>query len=235
MKYFLPVLCTLLLAVATFCCTAQISTSLSVNEFESKLATSDSNQLLDVRTPAEYSTGHLKNALQADWTDKTEFSRRIGFIDKNKPVYIYCLSGGRSGAAAKEMRSLGYSNVYELNGGIISWKAANKGLEGKSAEPPMTIDQFNKSINASSTVLVDFGATWCPPCKKMEPVLKSLTQKYPGKFSIFKVDGGKDEAVMKQYAVTALPVFILFKNGKQIWRKDGVVAEDELAAALLLR
>jgi thioredoxin-like negative regulator of GroEL len=46
------------------------------------------------------------------------------------------------------------------------------------------------------------------------------------------VDGGKDEDILKTYNVTALPVFILFKDGKQVWRKDGVVSEKEIAANL---
>ncbi|MBC7424821.1 MAG: thioredoxin fold domain-containing protein, partial [Ferruginibacter sp.] len=133
---------------------------------------------------------------------------------------------------AKEMRNNGYQKVYELNGGINAWKAANKPLQGKSTAPQMSMEQFNTSIKKDVVVLVDFGAEWCPPCKKMEPVLKDLQAKNKD-FTIVKVDGGKDEEVMKQFGVTALPVFIIFKNGKQAWRKDGVVDEKEIAAALL--
>ena len=96
----------------------------------------------------------------------------------------------------------------------------------------MSIEVFNASINSSKTVLVDFGAEWCPPCKKMEPVLKSLQENNPGKFVLVKVDGGIDEEILKQYKVTALPVFIIFKDGKQVWRKDGIATEKEIADAL---
>ena len=54
----------------------------------------------------------------------------------------------------------------------------------------------------------------------------------PGKFKLVKVDGGKDQQVLETYKVTALPVFILFKNGKQVWRRDGVASEKELAELL---
>ena len=96
----------------------------------------------------------------------------------------------------------------------------------------MTIDEFNAGINTSKTVLVDFGATWCPPCKQMEPVLKSIGDKNNGTFTILKIDGGKDQDILKQYNVTALPVFIIFKDGKQVWRKDGVVTEKEISEQL---
>ena len=93
----------------------------------------------------------------------------------------------------------------------------------------MSIEELNTAIHASGTVLVDFGAEWCPPCKKMEPILKSLATNNPGKFTLVKVDGGRDQDILKAYNVTALPVFIIFKNGQQVWRKDGVADEKELA------
>lgn len=223
-------ICVLLSAVI-ISCTAQTKTNLSADEFE-KAITADSVQLLDVRTPAEYAGGHIKNTLLANWNDAKEFERRISFIDKNKPVYVYCLAGGRSAAAAAKMRKEGFKNVYELTGGINAWKAANKNLDGVTAAKQMTIEEFNGAITSSKTVLVDFGAEWCPPCKTMEPVLQSLQKNNPGKFTLVKVDGGKDEAVLKAYNVTALPVFIIFKDGKQVWRKDGVVAEKEIASNL---
>ena len=67
----------------------------------------------------------------------------------------------------------------------------------------------------------------------MEPVLNSLQTNNPGKFTLVKVDGGNDLDLLKQYAITALPVFIIFKDGKQVWRKDGVATEKEIANALL--
>jgi len=212
-------------------CTAQTKTNLNADEFE-KAITKDSVQVLDVRTPGEYASGHIKNTLLANWNDAKEFERRIGFIDKNKPVYVYCLAGGRSAAAAAKMRAMGFENVYELSGGINAWKAASKNLEGAVTAKQMTLEEFNTAVNASKTVLVDFGAEWCPPCKKMEPVIASLQKNNAGKFNLVKVDGGNDESVLKEYKVTALPVFILFKDGKPVWRKDGVAEEKEIAAQL---
>lgn len=227
------------LVSAIFCsgiilsCTAQTKTSLTPEEFEKDITTKENIQVLDVRTPGEYFSGHIKNALQADWNDKKEFDRRITFIDKNKPVYVYCLGGGRSAAAADKMRKMGYTNVFELQGGTNAWRAANKPLEGSSKdEKQMSIAEFNSTIEGSKTVLVDFGAEWCPPCKMMEPVLKDLADHNKGKFTLLKVDGGRDQDILKQYKVTALPVFIIFKDGKQVWRKDGTASEKEIADQL---
>jgi thioredoxin len=220
----------ILLILFFFSCTAQNKQALSADAFE-KGMTKDAAQILDVRTVGEFNSGHLQNALWADWNNETEFNRRSSFIDKKRPVYVYCLSGGRSAAAATKMRKQGF-NVYELKGGINAWKAANKNIVGQSTEKQMTIDAYNVGIASNTNVLVDFGATWCPPCKTMEPIIETLQKKYEGKFSLLKVDGGKDEALLKKYKVTALPVFIVYKNGKEIWRKDGVATEKELETAL---
>jgi rhodanese-related sulfurtransferase len=212
-------------------CTAQTKTLLTVDEFESGIS-KDSVQILDVRTPGEYVSGHIKNTLLANWNDAAEFSRRIAFIDKKKPVYVYCLAGGRSADAAAKMRSIGFEKVYELDGGINMWKTKSKPLEGKTIVKQMTADSFNRTITLNKMVLVDFGATWCPPCKKMEPILSSIQRKYGKKLKLLKVDGGNDENLMKVNKVTALPVFIIYKDGKQIWRKDGVATGKELESVL---
>jgi rhodanese-related sulfurtransferase len=229
MKLFNCMLATILFSASIISCKAQTKNALTADEFEKEINTKENIQVLDVRTPGEFFSGHIKNALQADWNDKAEFERRLAFIDKDKPVYVYCLAGGRSAAAADKMRKAGYKNVYELKGGTNAWRAANKPLEGASTEKQMTIDDLNVTIKGSKILLIDFGASWCPPCKQMEPVLKSLTENNKDKFTLVKVDGGRDQDIMQAYKVTALPVFIVFKDGKEVWRKDGIATEKEIA------
>ncbi|MFM6925960.1 MAG: thioredoxin domain-containing protein [Ferruginibacter sp.] len=232
MKFINNIIATLLFSTIIISCTAQTKTVLTPDEFEKEITTKQNIQVLDVRTPKEFFSGHIKNALQADWNDKAEFERRLAFIDKNKPVYVYCLAGGRSAAAADKMRKAGYTNVYELSGGTNAWRAASKPLEGAGTEKQMTIDELNTAINGSKIVLVDFGASWCPPCKQMEPVLNTVTEKNKGKFTLVKVDGGRDQDIVQTYKVTALPVFIIFKDGKEVWRRDGIATEKELSDQL---
>jgi len=229
---FINIIATLLFSTIIISCTAQTKTALTPDEFEKEITTKQNIQILDVRTPKEFFSGHIKNALQADWNDKAEFERRLAFVDKAKPVYVYCLAGGRSAAAADKMRKAGYTNVFELSGGTNAWRAANKPLEGASTEKQMTIDELNATINGSKMVLVDFGASWCPPCIQMEPVLKNVKEKNEGRFTFVKVDGGRDQDILQTYKVTALPVFIIFKDGKEVWRRDGIATEAELNAQL---
>ncbi|MBK7038550.1 MAG: rhodanese-like domain-containing protein [Bacteroidetes bacterium] len=101
-----------------------IKTDLSTSEFEAKIKSEPTAPLIDVRTPEEYSQGHLQNAVNIDWNGNS-FATQISTLDKSKPVYVYCLSGKRSGAAADKMRSDGFTEVYELAGGIKQWQADN--------------------------------------------------------------------------------------------------------------
>lgn len=184
-------------------------------------------QVLDVRTAKEYKSGHILQALQADWTNKEQFFDRIQYLDKKKSVYIYCLVGGRSAAAATWMRANGYSDVVELAGGINAWKSAGKPLEGSGNEKQMTMEEYLSSIPSDKTVLVDFGAPWCPPCVKMEPVIKEIQNDKSLHFLFVKMDAGVQLDIMKALQIEPIPVFIIYKNGKEIWRKQGLVDKQE--------
>lgn len=148
-----------LLVFGMISCQAQTDSSYKVDPeaFEKGLA-AQGVQVLDVRTAGEYSSGHIQHALQANWINKSQFFDRIQYVDKTKPVYIYCLGGGRSAAAATWMRSNGFSSVVELTGGINAWKRMGKPVEGHSDVPQMTLEQYKASIPADKTVLVDFSA-----------------------------------------------------------------------------
>lgn len=189
-------------------------------------------QILDVRTAGEYQSGHISKALLADWTNQQQFMDRIRYVDKARPVYIYCLSGGRSHAAAAWMRQNGFNQVIELSGGINAWKRENKPVEGSGKEPQMTMAQYLASIPSDKTVLVDFGATWCPPCIKMNPVIDALQADPSLKFMLLKIDGGLHVNLMKELNLEPIPVFIIYKQGRETWRKQGIVSAEELKANL---
>ncbi len=199
---------------------------LTADEFQQQLTSE--KQLLDVRTAGEFNTGHIANAMQADWRNKDQFKDRVHYLDKNKTVLVYCQSGGRSAAAAKWLRENGFANVEELGGGMISWKKDGKPVEGATNVQEMSLDEYNAKLETSKTILVDFGAEWCPPCKKMQPVIDELIQELKGEFELVKVDGGVNTGLMKTLNIEGIPTFIIYKNGKEIWRQQGVVEKEVL-------
>jgi rhodanese-related sulfurtransferase len=223
----------LFLFFVSLSCKAQPTTitKMKPDEFE-KAITGNNMQVLDVRTATEFNTGHIKSSLQADWTKQEQFLDRIQYVDKDRPVYVYCLVGGRSAAAADWMRTNGFKQVLELAGGINAWKAAAKPLEGNSNVPQMTMEQYTALIPADKTTLVDFGATWCPPCVKMNPILDELESTKDLNFLLRRVDASVHTDVMKALNIEPIPVFIIYKKGKEVWRKQGVVSKEELLAQL---
>jgi len=84
-------------------------------------------QLVDIRTPKEYHSGHLAKAINIDFYDK-DFIQQMSRLNKNEAVYIYCHSGGRSGRAAKRLSDAGFSEIIDLKGGIVAWKKDEKPL-----------------------------------------------------------------------------------------------------------
>lgn len=78
-------------------------------------------QLVDVRTPEEYSEGHIEYAKNIDFFSE-DFEDQFNKLDKNQPVYIYCKSGNRSGKAGKKLKDMGFHHIYDLKGGILNYK-----------------------------------------------------------------------------------------------------------------
>ena len=90
---------------------------ISPNDLNAKLG---NIQLIDIRTPEEYAGGHLVNSVNINFYDAT-FADDMNKLDKNNELYIYCRSGGRSGKASKQLEKMGFTRVYDLQGGIINW------------------------------------------------------------------------------------------------------------------
>ncbi len=78
-------------------------------------------QLVDVRTPNEYNSGHIKNAKNIDFF-ATSFESQFEKLNKEKPLYIYCRSGARSRKAASKLSAMGFTEIYDLKGGYLNWK-----------------------------------------------------------------------------------------------------------------
>ncbi|WP_411767768.1 rhodanese-like domain-containing protein [Winogradskyella sp. A3E31] len=80
-------------------------------------------QLVDVRTPDEFAAEHIENAQNIDFKSPT-FEEDITKLDKDKPVVLYCKSGGRSAKCVKKLEEAGFKKIYDLKGGISKWKYA---------------------------------------------------------------------------------------------------------------
>ncbi|WP_027136605.1 rhodanese-like domain-containing protein [Gaetbulibacter saemankumensis] len=93
---------------------------LSPSDFKSHI-NKKSIQLIDVRTPGEYQSGHIKGAKNIDIFSPS-FTSQIENLNKEKPVYVYCRSGARSSRASKKLNKLGFTAIYDLSGGYLNWR-----------------------------------------------------------------------------------------------------------------
>ena len=97
-----------------------VNEKITAEDFKSKTADQQVT-LIDVRTPKEFSEGHIDNAKNIDFYDDN-FLSDMQKLNKDEPLYIYCRSGGRSGKAAQQLKDLGFTEIYDLKGGFIDWQ-----------------------------------------------------------------------------------------------------------------
>ena len=140
-KYFIVILLAISVSVAFSCNSSTqakaentelqetlITKNVSAAEFQGLIKSKTNAIILDVRTPKEIAQGTIKNAQKIDFYNEN-FKAELDKLDKSKPVLIYCRSGRRSGIAMSTMRELGFSEVYNLQGGIIEWSEAGLEIE----------------------------------------------------------------------------------------------------------
>lgn len=87
---------------------------------------------------------------------------------------------------------------------------------------------FVALINSDQLTLIDFSAEWCVPCKMLAPILKQVKDEMGEDLKIVKIDVDKNQNLANTYQVRGVPTLIFFKNGKQLWRKSGVLQKQEL-------
>lgn len=210
--------------------TASTVQNLSAQDYAQKLKAAPQAQLLDVRTPAEFDAGHLDGATNLNWNGP-DFEKMAATYDKSKPVFVYCKIGGRSGQAASKLTQMGFTQVYNLDGGILKWDAAGLPLSGDTTSG-MKLEEYDKAIASADKVLVNFYAEWCEPCKKMAPYMGLLAQQYKGKVTVLRLDADQNKTLLKQLHFDELPVTILYEKGEVAWERRGFVSEQDLKKEL---
>lgn len=205
---------------------------IEVSEFESKITLDSNVQLLDVRTPNEFSEGFIKNAKNIDWNGKS-FQKEVILLDKSKPVFLYCLSGGRSSEAANKLKELGFNKIYNLKGGMNAWRNSGKPVETLNineivnVKSALSVADFNTTVS-SGLVLVDVFAPWCGPCKIMAPYLQQIADEKKDVLKFLKINNDENRELIKFLNVDELPTIIIYKNGKRVFTGIGLIKKDDL-------
>jgi thioredoxin 1 len=87
-------------------------------------------------------------------------------------------------------------------------------------------------LESQGPLLVDFYADWCGPCQTLSPVLEKVVAELQGKVTLFKVNVDKHPQLAQQFAIRSIPHLMLFKRGKILWRKGGLLSNAELLKQL---
>jgi thioredoxin len=191
--------------------------------------------LLDVRTDREIGQGFIETASFINYPNET-FEQKAKLMDRETPVLVYCHSGGRSANAAQVLVDLGFEKVYNLKGGIRGWKS--NGLPTTASKMPIasgtatSVEAFKETCDSNEWVLVDFYTPWCAPCKKLDPIIESVTAKYTDSLTVVKVDADASSELAKSYQIVGVPVLVLMQNGQEVWRNNGLISEAELVKVI---
>lgn len=219
----------LLLSFVLFSCNGQNPT-IEATAFAKKIESTPNPQILDVRTPEEFAGGHIEKAENINWL-ADDFVANVEKKDKTKPVFVYCKSGGRSKKAAEKLKELGFTTIYELEGGMLKWDAA--GLSKPSDKIIGICDQeYAELLKSDKKVLVDFYADWCAPCKQMAPYLLKMQKEMKDKIVIVRLNADENKTMMNTLKISELPTLLLYKNGQVTWKHSGFISEEELKKQL---
>jgi len=236
MKKSLFLSCFLLVLSFSTTLSAQSSSNLNATSFSAKIKQIPIAQIIDVRTPGEFMQSHIENAININ-ISSNDFQQKIANLNKNKAVFVYCLSGSRSSYAMNILKSMGFKEIYNLAGGLMQWRAANMSettdnTSSKQPDKGLTMAQYRALLNSDKLVLVDFYAEWCAPCKKMKPYLDEISLEMKDKVIVKRIDADANKVLAKELRVDALPILLLYKGNKLVWTYKGYISKEEVLKKL---
>lgn len=230
-RSLLPILFGLFLSLPVFAQQEGGIQLLPPKTFAGSLDTSAEKQVIDVRTPEEFRSGHIIHAKNINIYDK-DFKESVQKLNREQPIYVYCKGGVRSAEAAKTLHELGFTTIYDLQGGIMAWENNRlpviTGKDISASDNAFTSSDFERLLTENKVLLVDFYAPWCIPCRQMEPSLKKLEKQYKGKVVFSRIDLDNAKSLAQQLGIESIPVIAVYKNGKELKRVTGFQSASEL-------
>ena len=199
--------------------------------FHKKLIEQRHPQILDARSQEEFNQAHLPQAIQIDPAVEG-YEQQLGRLIKSQPVFIYSIQTGRSTKIANLLAERGFTKIYVLAPGISAWIGAGYPVEVATVNKNrILLADFKTALKSQEYVLVDFGSNYCPPCKKVIPVLDSINSKAENNIKTILVEIDANPEIIKDFKITSIPTLILYKNGEPIWKKTGIPSVAEIVAA----
>jgi len=117
--------CTIVLAAPALA--DDLAPSIQPAELQARVESGDAPIIVDVRTPAEFETGHIPGAVNIPYTD---LEARLTELDSDKQVALYCMQGPRARLGEQALLGAGREGVLHIEGGLAAWRAAGLPVEG---------------------------------------------------------------------------------------------------------
>ncbi len=200
-----------------------------------ELTAQNSGILLDVRTKSEFKNGHLPEAGNLNYYS-LDFRKKLILLPRNQPIYLYCNTGYRSEKAAEILIENGYTDVYNLQHGIMEWELLNLPVIMEPDARPdtdnkMTPEQYHAILSEGSPVFFDFYAPWCGPCRKMMPMIDSLMVEYHPQIEMHKINVDASKKLVKELKLIGVPYLVLQDKGVVLFSRNGSATRNELTSA----
>ncbi|MBR4093597.1 MAG: thioredoxin [Oscillospiraceae bacterium] len=97
------------------------------------------------------------------------------------------------------------------------------------AETILTKDNFEKEVNESDkTVLIDFWATWCGPCKMIAPAIEEIADEYSDEIKVCKVNIDDEPSLATKFGITSIPTLLVVKNGEVVKTSVGYIPKEKI-------
>jgi len=206
--------------------------TLPLDSFTAKIGRQAQPQIIDARSPEEFSLNHISNALNFN-VQTNGYATLVQALDKSRPVFIYAISTGRSSVLAHDLKSRGFAEAYDLEGGSANWIGSGQPYY-TSLKKGLSPAEFQQIIATNKKVLVNIGSRYCGLCKKAKPIVDSIRNEHPGDVTIVEIELEESpQLIAALKTVNVFPYFILYDRGAVAFKRSGVEAlKYELEEAL---
>lgn len=218
----------ILLLVFSACNQQTSSGQLDALAFQ-QIASNNNAQIIDLRPKSEFDSAHLANAVSFV-PNSAELDAYIDLLYKDIPVCVVGTGSDAKKSVIEKLSAKGFKQVYELKGGYTAWTEAK--LPFVKTVPKKIYDNdtitFDKAIMGNKLVMVDFNATWCKPCKMMQPSIDKIHDTRSEEVVVYSIDTDQHPEYNEKYQIRSIPLVMLFKNGKILHRSEGLLEESQI-------
>ncbi len=236
LKFSFAVFCVSVLLVSCLGNSNEKIQSISVDELEQAMRPYANLQVVDLRSPEDYLEAHLPGAVNIDLNSPT-FEKELAGLNPELPIYLYCANGLSSAEAIKKMAKKPFPKIYDVTGGYGAWSGAGKKLSqvDRVARPePVTRSEYDAMIKKAEFILLQFSPSSVDPMvlKRMEAMVFGVAKRKGGEMEFKKYNYSDQVSLARDLKVNNLPTLILYKQGIEVWRYEGMPEKSEIESAI---